>query len=855
MEARKCVQDSPQTSLSLVVPAYNEEEVIAQAICEATNALSTIAIDYEIIVVDDGSTDETASIVASIASRDARVRLFRNKKNQGYGSSLRLGFARATKELVAFTDADCQFDLAELDRFLLLATSYDAVCGYRLDRQDTRLRCLYSLVYNWMVRILLGIRVRDVDCALKVFRGDLLRSLEIRSDGFLVNSELLTRICEVGGSIVEVGVTHRARPAGKSTVSVRHIPRVLASLARLWWNDIQFGGCEVTRAKNMLSDGNRRLGWMQVALLAIAGAFLLTNLGYPLIDRDETRYAEIAREMLVSGDWILPTLNFKTYYDKPPLLYWLVASSFSIFGIHEWAARLVPVFAAFGTLALVIWFSSRHLGRRIGMISGGVLMLTGGFAFCSRYLLIDGVLTFFTTASLIAAHEAVSQRKNGVFHWWWWIAASVACGLGSLSKGPLSLVLFLPVVFAFAWLEREAARIRFSQMLALVAIVCAITLPWMIAVSLRDEMFLYEFFVNHNVRRFAGRYHDRPFWYFIPVLLIAGFPWSLLAIPFVRHLVSRNIAVRRSRGSITGFLFLWIVWMFAFFSASRCKLPTYLLPTAPAFAVLLGIYIDRLAREWETLDGWERYARSWSPRLATFTCGIALTGICAYGQQQSIGLLFGLLAVMILVCATLINFPLRVPISRNRQFSWGLTGSITILSLAFFLHHVVPAYSKTQTVFAKPESRFIEIGLSPSTPVATIGHEFSEVPFYLDRVDVVNFESQNDPAFIEFANEHPLAVLIIHRDIPVAEFCSQLPTGMQIQSLKVRGPAHLLRLSRDPGPSTTRHSGTMQFHGQDGRRVANRAASSPRSPTRSEPRGQSEREHAASVDIALANTD
>ncbi|MEM9369429.1 MAG: glycosyltransferase, partial [Planctomycetota bacterium] len=357
METRNPIQDSPPPSLSLVIPAYNEAEVITQAIDEATDALSAVTPDYEIIVVDDGSTDGTASIVWSIASRDARVHLIQNETNQGYGATLRNGFAQATKGLVAFTDADCQFDLAELDRFLLLVNSYDAVCGYRIDRQDTRLRCFYSLIYNWIVRIVLGIRVRDVDCALKVFRGDLLRRTEIRSDGFLINSDLLTQIRELGGSIVEVGVTHRARPAGQSTVSVRHIPRVLASLTRFWWNEVQFGVCDNTTAKSTAKDGDRRLGWLQWALIGMTCVFLLSNLGYPLIDPDETRYAEIPREMLVSGDWILPTLNFKTYYDKPPLLYWLVASSFSVFGVHEWSARLVPAFAALGTLLLVVWFA------------------------------------------------------------------------------------------------------------------------------------------------------------------------------------------------------------------------------------------------------------------------------------------------------------------------------------------------------------------------------------------------------------------------------------------------------------------------------------------------------------------
>ncbi|MEM9367724.1 MAG: glycosyltransferase [Planctomycetota bacterium] len=797
MTKREHYQDSPTPGISLVIPAYNEAEVIALAIDEATQALSKVASDYEIIVVDDGSNDRTASIVASVASGDPKVHLLRHESNQGYGAALRNGFAEARKDLVAFTDADCQFDLNELDRFLLLAESYDAVCGYRIERRDTRLRCLYSFVYNWIVRLVLGIRVRDVDCALKVFRRHVLQRVEIRSDGFLVNSDLLTQIGELGGSIVEVGVSHRARPAGQSTVSVRHIPRVLASLARFWWNEVQFGGRDGTGVRDTDPDKSRRLGWMQFALIAMTCILLFSNLGYPLIDRDETRYAEIPREMLVTGDWILPTLNFKTYYDKPPLLYWLVASSFSLFGVHEWSARLVPAIAALGTLLLVIWFSNRHLGRRIGLISGGVLMLTGGFAFSCRYLLLDGVLTFFVTASLIAAYEAFHAREDRVCHWGWWITACIACGLGCLTKGPLSVVLFLPVVFAFTWLERHTARLRIAQVATLIAIVCGITLPWMIAVSIRDETFLYEFLVNHNIRRFAGQYHDRPIWYFIPVLLAAGFPWSFLAIPFVRHLVTRRRSVRKSRGVITGFLCLWVVWMFAFFSASRCKLPTYMLPTAPAFAMLLGMYLDRLTQRVETLDAWERFARVWSARLATATGCVTVVAFFVYYMGQSTnGFAFVSLDSVMPLGATLVGTSLLYFSSRHRHIDWAATASVSILLLIFSLHQLVPAYSYTRTVFAGARRSVHEIGLEPSTPVATIGHEFSEVPFYLKREDILNLRSSQDPSLVEFANDHDVAVLVVRSDILVGEVYSQLPPGMRVQSLEHRGPAHLLRLSR-----------------------------------------------------------
>ena len=152
-------------SISLVLPAWNEADVISDAIAEAQTALSGLTSDYEIIVVDDGSTDMTAELVEQAASADPRIRLIRHQGNRGYGAALRSGSQSSNGDLVVFTDTDCQFNLQELDRFVLLSADYDIVCGYRIDRKDTPLRCMYSRVYNQIVRCLIGTSVRDIDCA------------------------------------------------------------------------------------------------------------------------------------------------------------------------------------------------------------------------------------------------------------------------------------------------------------------------------------------------------------------------------------------------------------------------------------------------------------------------------------------------------------------------------------------------------------------------------------------------------------------------------------------------------------------------------------------------------------------
>ncbi|MCA9174109.1 MAG: glycosyltransferase [Planctomycetales bacterium] len=786
--------------LSLVIPAFNEAEVIEQAVTEATCALAGLVPQYEILVVDDGSTDATSALVEKICQRDSRVKLIRHVENQGYGAALRTGFAAATGDLVAFTDADCQFDLSELDRFLLLARSYDAVCGYRIDRKDGWLRCLYSVVYNLIVRLLLGIRVRDVDCALKVFRRECLLKTTIGTEGFLVNSDLLTQIRRAGGSIVEVGVSHRPRAAGRSTVSVRHVPVVLTSLTRYWWNQLQFPASGQAATAPSSDGEHRRLGQLQWALLAIACFFVLVNLGYPLIDRDETRYAEIPREMLATGDWVLPTLNFKTYYDKPPMLYWLVAASYSVFGVNETAARLVPALAALGTLLLVMWFGNRHFGRRVGLASGVVLMLTVGFAFCSRYLLIDGVLTFFVTAALMSAYEAVCGER---FRWRWWLAASVCCGLGFLTKGPLAIVLLLPIVVAHAWLTQGAAKVRWFHVAGLFAMVGVMAMPWMVAVTLRDDTFLREFFVNHNIRRFAGQYHARPVWYFLPVLLVGGFPWSFLAVPLTRHLASRSHA--SSRPPVIGFLCLWAAWMLAFFSASRCKLPTYLLPTVPAFALLLGSYVSRLIRLAPCLDRWEPAACVRSARGVSLTiCFVSLAAI-GYaswsGKAEGVAVGAGLVWGAALLCGICLVAASR----RLGRLAWVTTPALAMVVLALILHQVVPSYSQSQTILASPNPVTAGVDWSDAVPIATVAHEFSEVPFYLRRDDIKNIGQRDDATLGDFVRSHPSALLVVDRHVAIEELRSHLPTGASLTLLGARGPAQLIR-AENAGANVARHS-------------------------------------------------
>src|SRR5579884_3561732 len=367
-------------------------------------------------------------------------------------------------------------------------------------------------------------------------------------------------------------------------LGMRQRLRMWAALLSRWWARTLFPAADPAPPLD-------RMFWLGLLLVAaVAGLLLFPKLSYPLVEPDEGRYAEIGREMLRTGDWIVPRLNRQAYYDKPPLLDWLVASSLWAFGTHTWAARLVPALAAFLTILATFWFSARPFGSRAGTLAGLALSLMAGFVECGRFLIIDGVLTLLVACALFAGYEAV---RTGQWRRGWWLTSAICCALGVLAKGPVAVVLVAIPVAAAVWLDRGQARIRFRHWALFGSLVFIINAPWYVAMTLREPAFAREFLLEHHLLRFLGpSFHEEPFWFYVPVVLVACLPWSLLLWPLTRFLFARSPGIEQWRPRALGWCLLWSGWCFLFFSLSRGKLPTYILPAAPALAVLLGWYLD-----------------------------------------------------------------------------------------------------------------------------------------------------------------------------------------------------------------------------------------------------------------------
>ena len=221
--------------LSIILPAYNEVDNVEAAVRSATRVGERLCAEHEVLVVDDGSRDATAATVSRLAAADPRVRLLRHDRNRGYGEALRTGFLAARHELVFFTDADNQFVLDELEGFLALIDKVDVVCGYRAHREDALVRRVMAKGWNLLVRLLFYVPVRDIDCAFKLFRGEVLRDLHLESVGAMVNTEVMVKLGRSGNSVVELPVTHLPRTAGRARgAHPKVIARALLELARMY---------------------------------------------------------------------------------------------------------------------------------------------------------------------------------------------------------------------------------------------------------------------------------------------------------------------------------------------------------------------------------------------------------------------------------------------------------------------------------------------------------------------------------------------------------------------------------------------------------------------------------------------
>lgn len=346
-----------------------------------------------------------------------------------------------------------------------------------------------------------------------------------------------------------------------------------------------------------------RYGW-----LLFAGLVFFTLLGQRgLNEPDEGRYAEIAREMNLDGDWLVPHMNGMPHIQKPPIIYWLTALSLRTFGHHDWAARFPSAIMALGTVVFTYLAALRLFGSKsIAVQSALVLTTLAGFFAMSRLLTPDMTMTFWITASITVA----LYRR----HWWFFILM----GIGFLTKGPMALVVPLCAVIGWQWNAMPEAKLNLPWMRGLL-LTLGISLSWFITLAILDHR-LFDYFWRYElVERFGSSTHGRskPFWFFFAILPVALLPW-VFTLPL------RRIWLRWRSAPFTAWQTLvlgWIILPLIILSFSGSKLPTYILPLMPAFALGIAYSLPSLRRAWVVA-------------LPTAVCLIALDSVISQNNDH-----------------------------------------------------------------------------------------------------------------------------------------------------------------------------------------------------------------------------
>jgi len=514
---------------------------------------------------------------------------------------------------------------------------------------------------------------------------------------------------------------------------------------------------------------NPRERWTYWSLAAFVVVLWFATLSLrPLFNPDEGRYAEIPREMLSGGDWVIPHLNGIAYLEKPPLQYWATALSLRVFGLNEFAARFYTASSALATL-LVVWLAARRLWgaaaawRAAAMLCSMLLFLALG-----QLLTLDMSLTLYMTGALagfLLAQSAVAAPRR------WMVLAWIATALGVLTKGLVAAVIPAAVLVLYSLYARDFAPWRRLHVASGLPLFALITVPWHWLAARRLPDFLEYFFVHEHLARYFTPSADRhePWWFFGAVFLLGSAPWTLSAL--------RAMAGGWRRGAARGqfnprlFLWMWVAFVCAFFSLSDSKLIPYILPAMPALALLIAaLPAEALRRD--------------VPRTALLTMGaaIGLALLCVFGprfvapsdrSEYFLQLAKPLAEIAALLAASgLYVLSQRRDLTRAAVFlgvGWCLSGLLLVRAAAA----VAPVYSGVELARALPV-------VPREASLYSVGTYDQTLPFYWRRTFTLvayrgelDYGLQHDPRaewpstaqFIEQWNREPMAYAVMEQEM------------------------------------------------------------------------------------------
>jgi 4-amino-4-deoxy-L-arabinose transferase-like glycosyltransferase len=476
-------------------------------------------------------------------------------------------------------------------------------------------------------------------------------------------------------------------------------------------------------------------------LLAIAIAIVwFANLDVRKLQHpDEGRNAEIAREMVASGDWVTPRLNGIKYFEKPPLQYWLTAAAFRAFELDEWTARLPGALAGFLTILIVGYVGSIVASKTAGAYAA--LALAGCvWPFGIAHLVtLDALLTFWLTAALGAFLLAQHWRADATRSRRWMLVAWAATAGGMMTKGLVALVIPFATLVIHTLLTRDRTPWSRVELLRGLALFLLLAAPWFVVVSARNPEFARFFFIHEHFERFLTTEHRRTgaWWYFLPMLAIGLLPWTGVFLWGLRRSWTEPVAA----GSFawTRFCLVWCAFVLVFFSISGSKLPSYILPIFPAAALVLGVELERMS---------PRTLAVFAALIASTTCALWLGAVLgwtvvtdAFSDGRTPRELFVTLGwwVKVGLGVGAVGYGVGWLLLR-RGTDWGKTAGIAALSMATIL--MLQAIYSGSDVFRATRSAAdlvttLENTANPpydrSAPFFQVHMYDQTLPFYLER--------------------------------------------------------------------------------------------------------------------------
>jgi len=486
-----------------------------------------------------------------------------------------------------------------------------------------------------------------------------------------------------------------------------------------------------------MNDHRRRA--LPLVFLVLFAVAWFGNLNYrSLFQTDEGRYAEIPREMVATGHWLTPRLDGLRYFEKPPLQYWATALSFTLFGYHNWTARLWAALCGFACILLVFVTGRRLWGERVGWLSALATASSLYVVFMGHFNTLDMSLTFFLALCLCSFLIAQTYDERSSKHRYWTYVAWAASACALMTKGLIGIVFPGGALFLYMLVNWDWSWLRKMHWWGGASIFLLIGAPWFVWISIRNPQFPYYFFIyQHFVRYLTPAAHRTgPIYYFVLLFAAAVLPWLVETVKIFARDWKRSNGESGRFNSVQA-LWIYVVFIIVFFSLSQSKLPSYILPVMPAVGLLIG---RELSREGRSELRW--------PILISLLVGVGLVGVALalpyYPARPDLARYYRAVAVwlaaggMVIIVATALAF-------RERQKERWLS-TVAVLAVGWFLfgqivntgaQALAPIYS-TQSF-----ARRLRPWNKPQIPFYTVETYQQSLPFYLRRtLTLVNYEGE-----------------------------------------------------------------------------------------------------------------